>query len=210
MSDASPFPLEPPLKSLGSHAERRDRGGLRRIRDMRVAELAYRGWQEASKWLERVAPIELPEHLEELLRKNAPELADPDAALAIIRGIAPARFFIGATHPGTAELLTSRFPDHPAELRAAGDALVKRHFDLLGYRTLWFGDPIDWHLDPVRARRAPLVPWSVLDTDDEDAVGDTRLVWELNRHQWLVRLAQARTVSGDERYAEACVRAIDA
>jgi uncharacterized heparinase superfamily protein len=209
MNDASPFPLEPPLP-VGSHAERRDRGGLHRIRDMRFAELAYRGWQEASKWLERVAPIELPSHPEELLRKHAPDLADPAAALRIIRDIAPQRFFTGATHPGTAELLASRFPDHPVELRAAADALVKRHFDLLGYRTLWFGDPIDWHLDPVRGRRAPLVPWSVLDTDDEEAVGDTRLVWELNRHQWLVRLAQARTVSGDDRYAEACVRAVDA
>ena len=68
---------------------------------------------------------------------------------------------------------------------------MKRHFNLLGHRTLWFGDPIDWHLDPVRGKRAPLVPWSVLDTGDEEAVGDTRLVWELNRHQWLVRLAQA-------------------
>ena len=177
---------------------------------MRFAELAYRGWQEASKWLERVAPIELPEHPEALLRKHAPELADPDEALRIVRDIAPQRFFAGATHPDIPALMSSRFPDHRAELLAAADSLVKRHFDLLGYRTLWFGDPIDWHLDPVRARRAPLVPWSVLDTGDEDADGDTRLVWELNRHQWLVRLAQAYKASGDERYAESCVRAIEA
>ena len=66
--------------------------------------------------------------------------------------------------------MASRFPDHRAELLATADALVKRHFNLLGYRTLWFGDPIDWHLDPVRGKRAPLVPWSVLDTGDA-AVG---------------------------------------
>jgi uncharacterized heparinase superfamily protein len=198
------------LQPLGGHAERRDRGGLRRIRDMRFAELAYRGWQEASKWLERVAPIELPEHPEALLRKHAPELANADEALRIVRGVAPGRFFAGATHPDLAALISSRFPGHRAELLAAADSLVKRHFDLLGYRTLWFGDPIDWHLDPVRARRAPLVPWSMFDTEDENAVGDTRLVWELNRHQWLVRLAQAYRASGDERYAESCVRAIDA
>jgi uncharacterized heparinase superfamily protein len=210
MNNASPYPLEPPLQPLGSHAERRDRGGLRRIRDMRFAELAYRGWQEASKWLERVAPIELPEHPEALLRKHAPELANADDALRIVRDIAPQRFFAGPTHQGIAALLSSRFPEHRAELLVAADSLVKRHFDLLGYRTLWFGDPIDWHLDPVRAKRAPLVPWSVLDTDDEEAVGDTRLVWELNRHQWLVRLAQAYKATGDERYAESCVRAIDA
>ena len=210
MNNASPFPLEPPLPPLGSQAERRDRGGLRRMRDMRFAELAYRGWQEASKWLERVAPIELPEHPEALLRKHAPDLADPVAALRILRDIAPQRFFAGATHAGTGTLISSRFPDDRAALIATADALVKRHFNLLGYRTLWFGDPIDWHLDPVRGKRAPLVPWSVLDTGDEEAVGDTRLVWELNRHQWLVRLAQACKVSGDQRYAESCIRAIDA
>src|SRR5687768_1446432 len=110
MNNASPFPLEPPLQPLGGHAERRDRGGLRRIRDMRFAELAYRGWQEASKWLERVAPIELPEHPEALLRKHAPELADSEAALKIVREIAPQRFFAGTTHPDTGPLVTSRFP----------------------------------------------------------------------------------------------------
>jgi uncharacterized heparinase superfamily protein len=209
MNNASPFPLEPPIQPLG-HAERRDRGGLRRIRDMRFAELAYRGWQEASKWLERVAPIELAEHPEALLRKHAPELADAEAALTIVRTVAPGRFFAGSTHRETGSLVLARFPDRGAELLAAADALVKRHFDLLGYRTLWFGDPIDWHLDPVRGKRAPLVPWSILDTGDEETVGDTRLVWELNRHQWMVRLAQAYSVSGDERYADACVAAVDA
>jgi uncharacterized heparinase superfamily protein len=210
MNNASPFPLEPPLQPLGAHAERRDRGGLRRIRDMRFAELAYRGWQEASKWLERVAPIELPDHPEALLRKNAPDLADPAAALRVVREMAPNRFFAGAADADTGSLLSARFAEERAAMLASADALLKRQFNLLGYRTLWFGDPIDWHLDPVRGRRAPLLPWSVLDTGDEEALGDTRLVWELNRHQWLVRLAQAYTVTSDQRYADSAARAINA
>ena len=78
---------------------------------MRFAELAYRGWQEASKWLERVAPIELPDHPEALLRKHAPDLADPVEALRILRDIAPQRFFAGATHADTRGLISSRFPE---------------------------------------------------------------------------------------------------
>jgi uncharacterized heparinase superfamily protein len=210
MNSASPFPLEPPLQPLGSQAERRDRGGLRRVRDMRFAEMAYRGFQEASKWLERVAPVELPEDPAELLLRHAPDLADANTALRILREIAPQRFFAGVVHPGTREAVGARTPAHPEAVLAAADALLKGQFNLLGYRTLWFGDPVDWHLDPLRARRAPLVPWSVLDTGDADAVGDSRLVWELNRHQWLVHLAQARLLTGDERYADACVRALDA
>ena len=63
MDNASPFPqpIQPPVALSGPAAagfERRDRGGLRRLRDMRFAEIAYRGWHEASKWLERVASAE--------------------------------------------------------------------------------------------------------------------------------------------------------
>ena len=209
MNNASSFPLEPPLRPIGAHAERRDRGGLHRIRDLRFAEMAYRGWQEASKWLERVAPVELPEHSEALIRKHAPALADPEAALDAIRNDAPPRFFPGVADAGTSAVLEARLPDCARDLRSAADTLVTQRFDLLGYRTLWFGDPIDWHLDPIRGRRAPLVPWSVLDPRDEESHGDTRVVWELNRHQWVVRLAQAHAISGDDRYARACVNAID-
>ena len=37
---------------------------------------------------------------------------------------------------------------------------------------------------------------------DAGRVGDSKVVWELNRHQWLVRLGQAYRMTGDERYAE--------
>jgi len=207
MDNASSLPLESSI--LGSHAERYDRG-YRHIRDMRVAELAYRGWQEASKWLERVAPIELPDRPDVLLRKQAPELARPEAAIHILRHLTPQRFFAGAEHAATAGAIDARLPDYRRDLLAHADGLVKRHFDLLGYRTLWFGDPIDWHLDPLRSRRAPAVAWSLIDVRDAATVGDSRLIWELNRHQWLVSLAQAWTLTGDERYAAACVSTIDA
>ena len=189
--------------------ERRDRGGLGRLRDMRFAEIAYRGWHEASKWLERVASAESPVQPESLLRKQAPELADADALIRIVREVAPQRFFPGVSEIGVQHLLAERLSGHRDELVASAEALLRRHFDLLGYRTLWFGDPIDWHLDPLCARRSPLDPSSRLDPLDVAAVGDSRLIWELNRHQWLVHLAQARALTGDERYAEMCVRAID-
>src|SRR5216117_3627306 len=41
---------------------------------------------------------------------------------------------------------------------------------------------------------------------DRALVGDSKVVWELNRHQWMVRLGQAYRLTGDVRYAEACAR----
>jgi uncharacterized heparinase superfamily protein len=207
MNNAPSLPIDSTI--IGAGAERYERG-QRRMRDIGFAELAYRGWQEASKWLERVAPVEWPDRPDSLLRKHAPELAQPEAAIRILREAAPRRFFAGAGNPATTAALTARLPEYRRDLLAHADELLKRHFDLLTYRTLWFGDPIDWHLDPLRSRRAPLVPWSLIDTHDTAIVGDSRLIWELNRHQWLVSLAQAWTLTGNDAYATACVKTIDA
>jgi hypothetical protein len=85
-------------------------------------------------------------------------------------------------------------------VKIADDACGGR-FDLLGYEGLSFGDPIDWSLDPVSGRRAPRDHWSRLDPLDPQAVGDSKVVWELNRHQWMVQLGQAYRLTGELRYA---------
>ena len=183
---------------------------LRRLRTMPVAEIAYRSRQEASKWLERLSPAAREVDPATWLRTRAPELASPEASLQLLRESMPRRFFAGVADPGTAPALEGRLPDARREIVTAADALIERRFDLLGYRGLSFGEPIDWHFDPVWSKRAPRVHWSSLDPLDPAVVGDSKIVWELNRHQWLVRLAQAWTVTGNQRYAEACIDAIDA
>ena len=64
--------------------------------------------------------------------------------------------------------------------------------------------------DVVAAASALASPmrWDRLDRDAAVA-GDPAIVWEPNRHQWLVRLAQAHALTREARYAEACVAAID-
>ena len=71
------------------------------------------------------------------------------------------------------------------------EKLCQHRFDLLGYEDLDFGCPIDWHLDPVNHKRAPRKPWHQIPFLDFDQVGDHKIIWELNRHQHLVTLAQA-------------------
>jgi hypothetical protein len=82
-------------------------------------------------------------------------------------------------------------------------------FNLLGYAGLQFGSPVDWHYDPVARRRSPLVHWSRLDPLDPDMVGDSKVVWELSRHQFLVTLAQAYQLSGDRRYVDRVFALLD-
>lgn len=155
-------------------------------------EMGCRGRQGASKWLERMGllPLQVPD-----LRENGAAL------LERFRGAAPRHFFDGAASEETPSLIAQYAPDAVDQAVAAAEVVCRRRFDLLGYRGLFFGDPMDWHLDPISGRRAPLVHWSRLDPLDPGAVGDMKVVWELNRHQWLVHLGQAYRATGDERYA---------
>lgn len=164
----------------------------------------------------RVAGLKIPgsaAHLVPRLRWSREIPVDsPDFSHAphyLDRVVAP-RFFRGAIEDGVPRLLADREPAACARLVAAADAACAGHFSLLGYPSLQFGEPPDWHLDPVNLRRSPLVHWSRIDALDPDTVGDSKVVWELNRHQWLVTLGQAYRLSGDERYAQAFVGSLSA
>jgi hypothetical protein len=164
---------------------------LERLSDMGLQELASRGRQEAAKWLDRlpaVTSLIAPRASRDEMERT------PAQAFQRFNEEAPGRFFAGAASGGTETI-----PDPP--LLAAAGTIGRKRFDLLGYRDLSFGDPIDWRLDPVSGRRAPLAHWSRIDLFDPEATGDPKVIWELNRHQWLVTLGQAWRLDRDERHA---------
>jgi hypothetical protein len=103
-----------------------------------------------------------------------------------------------------AELLRKYLPDEAAEILRQAEEICGHRFRLLGYENLAFtlnsDSEIDWHLDPVHGKRAPLDPWFKIPFLDFALVGDHKIIWELNRHQHLVTLAKARLLSGDEKY----------
>lgn len=167
----------------------------RRLLQMGPAEVYGRARQEISKWAERHAPGPRP---------------GSGRRARLVAELPSRRFFPGALDPGTLTALDRLVPESRRRVLAAAESLLGNRFDLLGYRALSFGDPIDWHLDPVSGRRAPLRHWSLVDPLDVDAVGDSKVTWELNRHQWLVRLAQAYRLTGDDRFAAACAAQITA
>jgi hypothetical protein len=115
----------------------------------------------------------------------------------------PDWFFAGAVDPMTPALFASLAPEARDLTVARAESVRRGHFDLLGHRGLSFGDPVDWRLDPVSGRRSPLVHWSSIDPTDFPAVGDSKVVWELSRQQFLVSLGIAYRTTGDEAYAEA-------
>jgi hypothetical protein len=186
------------------------RSHLGRLRQMSLVEIAIRGGQGLRKLVDRFGPAMRYGDPAAVLRRHAPGLANPISALGFLRQTAPRRFFAGLADTQMIDVLRRSMPDACSEIVAAAtDTIVSHRLDLLGYRMLPLSDPIDWHRDLVSNHRAPLVHWSALDPLDASRVGDSKVIWELNRHQWVVRLAQAWAITRDERYAAACMSTID-
>jgi len=169
---------------------------LQRLRSLGIGGIADRGRQEGWKWLERRGVVP----------RSRPRIEAADPIFERFRQGCSARFFAGAVSPATPFCLTGRMPEARARALLAAQSIRRNHFDLLGYRGLFFGNPVDWHLDPISGRRAPLQHWSRIDPLDPGVAGDSKVVWELNRHQWLVRLGQAFRLTGDEHLAESFAR----
>lgn len=79
--------------------------------------------------------------------------------------------------------------------------IVDGRFDLLGFINLDFGNPIDWHYEPISDTQSPLKHWKQFDELDSKETGDKKIIWELNRHQHFFTLGVAYWLTDDERYA---------
>src|SRR5579863_563226 len=110
-------------------------------------------------------------------------------------------YFVPAEVPSLCALLKQRFPAQAGEIVSRAEKICSHHFDLLGYTDLDYGTAIDWHTDVVHGKRAPRKPWFKIKYLDFDEVGDSKVTWELNRHQHFVTLAKAYRLTGDEKFA---------
>ena len=158
MNNASSLPLDPPL--LGSQCRaprpRRPSAGSATcaFARARVSRLAG-GVEVARARRAGRAARSIPRRCCESTRRNSRDAESRrSASFATSRRSDSSPAPTGRQHRPRSP---TRLPEHRRDLVAYADALLKRQFDLLSYRTLWFGDPIDWHLDPLRSRRAPLV-----------------------------------------------------
>lgn len=111
-------------------------------------------------------------------------------------------FFSAADLPRLTDLLRQRLSAEVEGIIREADEICRHRFRLLGYTDLDYGSEIDWHLDAVHGKRAPLEPWFKIQFLNFAEVGDHKVIWELNRHQHLVTLAKAWRLTGETRYVD--------
>lgn len=157
---------------------------LRRLRAMTFSEIATRAFRAAQ---ERLAP----------LPKEPPEATWQRYSFDVQKWL---------TH------LAQRLPLYPNRLPGAeyerliaeAEALMQGKWTLFGY-PVQLDDPPCWNRNYLLGKDWMDAPAKQIDYRRIDVAGGVKYVWELSRHQPLLRLAQAYALTGAPRYAEKCL-----
>jgi len=72
-----------------------------------------------------------------------------------------------------------------------------------------YGPTVAWQRDPFRAMEAPRKYFRRIPYLDLQACGDHKWIWEINRHQHLVLLAQAFVITGRTTYLDEVIRQLE-
>jgi heparinase II/III-like protein len=86
---------------------------------------------------------------------------------------------------------------------AAAERICSGLLDVFALRGAQMGSPPCWNRDPRTGIEAPLAFGKELDYRDINLVGDIKYLWEPNRHQHLVTLAQAFALTRSKKYFDA-------
>jgi hypothetical protein len=124
---------------------------------------------------------------------------------------APGNFFFAADSVDSIlAMIRQRLPGRAEQIIQEAEQIRQHRFDLLGYAGLDYGNPnglgIDWHLDAVHGKRSPKKAFHRIRYLDYSECGDSKVIWELNRHQHLVTLAKAYRLTNDLRYFDEILR----
>jgi heparinase II/III-like protein len=137
-------------------------------------------------------------------------------ALRAVRARAEGKGLLGAPAVPAADLSVASKPwvhcdalIETAPYVAAAEALAHGSLDAFALRELDLGTPPRWNRDPKTGIEAPLVHGKLLDYRNPDLVGDIKYLWEPNRHQHLVTLAQAYALSGKRCYYDALAEQLE-
>ncbi len=176
---------------------------LLRARAMTPSEIAIRAGREVRNAVHRTTRgagrANVPDLPELLDREHRRAGASAEELVASARG----RLLRCGSDPGALSSAIAGIGGSQDAVVAAADRILSGWIPAYGFTEFEIGHEPDWHRDPETGRRWPDVFWADVDYRFDDAIGDPRHVWEVNRHHHVVTLARAHFLTGEPRYAEA-------
>lgn len=103
-----------------------------------------------------------------------------------------------------AQIYGDLFPGRVEQISSDAKRLHKHLITVFAYPEVDCGPHIPWRKDIVHGIESGLAHRSRIRYLNFANVGDSKIVWEPNRHQHLVILATAYRLTGDNRFAEEC------
>jgi hypothetical protein len=167
-----------------------------------------RDWRQIKNRLARMDGEELRDRLRQEFSKRQDGIRsrlrfDFAGGSRHLSTVSPGTFFFGADSIASIlAILRQRLPEETEQIIRRAEKICQHRFDLLGYENLDYGIAIDWHLDAVHGKRAPRKVFYKVPYLDFEEVGDSKITWELNRHQHFVTLAKAYRLTGDSCFAD--------
>jgi hypothetical protein len=98
--------------------------------------------------------------------------------------------------------------DNARELTELANEVLQGRIPLFG-RAVDYGPSIAWRRDPQRGIETPQKYFRLVPYLDLAAAGDHKLIWEVNRHQHLVLLAQAFVITGRDEYFDTVIHQLE-
>jgi hypothetical protein len=112
----------------------------------------------------------------------------------------PPSRFLGTDDPSAvARAIAQADPELLARFQGQTERIHRGQIDVLGLGPLTAGNPPDWHCDASSGRVAPNIHWSRIPFLDPSVVGNHKVLWEINRHQYLYAPAFVWLVRGQAR-----------
>jgi len=147
---------------------------IRRLRNRSPAELLFRLRQESVNFLYWLKPPQ-------------PRFPRPAAPLAGLPGVEE-------------QLKAARRLQSGAAILQQAERILAGRYSLLGFEEVHLGSTPEWGRDWVNGTCAPARYQRLVPFLDFAAAGDHKVIWELNRHQHFVLLAQAWRLSGRSEF----------
>jgi hypothetical protein len=103
---------------------------------------------------------------------------------------------------------TIRGTSYAAELVKLADQILLGRISIFDHE-IDYGSVVAWRRDPLRGQETPSKYFRRIPYLDLAAAGDHKWIWEVNRHQHLVLLAQAFVATGRTAYVDEVIRQLE-